>query len=466
VEDTRDLLENVQYSPAGGRFKVYLIDEVHMLSNHSFNALLKTLEEPPAHVKFLFATTDPQKLPVTILSRCLQFNLKELRLETIANFLKATLEKEEVRFDDEGVWHIAAAAQGSMRDALTLVDQGISHCEGAIESTGIIEMLGVPEKDQIFALLESMAEKRIPRLIEVTNQVSETAPDYSRILENLLSLIHRVTLAQLVPDALDNRLGDKAKISGLADLISQEELQLYYHIGAKGREELGFAIDKKSALEMLLIRMIVFSPEFEAKQAANIEAKAKKKNNGNSIAGNNGLEKRLIDNSVSEGSSSDFSGGDLRSSKGVEAISVGKEQGPSSRDSGFRLNSHEDWLSLYSQVGFAGIIKNIMANTEFVRKEGNKYYFILNEEMSSIFNERMLEKMSAAVGGFLNEVIEIELSVGAVNKETPAKLMGRVKREAYNKMQDEFEKDVNVQELVRHFSGKISKETVSSTTKE
>jgi DNA polymerase-3 subunit gamma/tau len=169
---------------------------------------------------------------------------------------------------------------------------------------------------------------------------------------------------------------------------------------------------------------------------------------------------------VSEGSSSDFSGGDLRSSKGVEAISVGKEQGPSSRDSGFRLNSHEDWLSLYSQVEFAGIIKNIMANTEFVRKEGNKYYFILNEEMSSIFNERMLEKISGALGNFLNEVIEIELSVEAVNKETPAKLMGRVKREAYNKMQDEFEKDVNVQELVRHFSGKISKETVSSTTKE
>jgi DNA polymerase-3 subunit gamma/tau len=164
-----------------------------------------------------------------------------------------------------------------MRDALTLVDQGISHCEGAIESTGIIEMLGVPEKDQIFALLESMAEKRIPRLIEITNQVSEAVPDYSRILENLLSLIHRVTLAQLVPDALDNSLGDKSQVSGLADIISQEELQLYYHIGAKGREELGIAIDKKSALEMLLIRMVVFSPEFEAKQTTNVETKAKKK---------------------------------------------------------------------------------------------------------------------------------------------------------------------------------------------
>ena len=466
VEDTRDLLENVQYSPAGGRFKVYLIDEVHMLSNHSFNALLKTLEEPPPHVKFLFATTDPQKLPVTILSRCLQFNLKELKLETIVNFLRATLEKEEVRFDEEGVWHIAAAAQGSMRDALTLVDQGISHCEGAIESTGIIEMLGIPEKEQIFALLESMAEKRIPRLIEITDQVSETAPDYSRILENLLSLIHRVTLAQLVPDALDNSLGDKAKISGLADLISQEELQLYYHIGAKGREELGFAIDKKSALEMLLIRMVVFSPEFEGNEATNIEAKAKKKNNGQSIVNNNDLEKRLTNNPVLEGPSSDFSCGDSRPSKGVEAISAGKEQGPSNRDIGFMLNSHDDWLSLYSQVEFAGIIKNVMANTEFVKKEGNKYHFILNEEMSSIFNERMLEKMSAALGSFLNEVIEIELSVGAVNKETPAKLMERVKSDAYNQMQDEFEKDINVQELVKHFAGRISKKSVSSTTKE
>ena len=188
----------------------------------------------------------------------------------------------------------------------------------------------------------------------------------------------------------DNSLGDKAKISGLADLISQEELQLYYHIGAKGREELGFAIDKKSALEMLLIRMVVFSPEFEAKQTTNVETKAKKKSNGESIVNNNSLEKRLIDNPVLEGSTSDFSCGDLRRSKVVGAISAGKEQGHSSRDSGFKLNSHDDWLSLYSQVEFAGIIKNVMASTELVRKEGNKYYFILSEEMSSIFNERML----------------------------------------------------------------------------
>lgn len=466
VEDTRDLLENVQYSPAGGRFKVYLIDEVHMLSNHSFNALLKTLEEPPPHVKFLFATTDPQRLPVTILSRCLQFNLKELRLETIANFLRTILEKEEVHFDEEGLWHIASAAEGSMRDALTLVDQGISYCEGTIESAGIVEMLGVPEKDQIFSLLESMGEKKISRLIEVSNQVSETTPDYSRILENLLSLIHRVTLAQFLPDASDNSLGDKTKVSGLADLISQEELHFYYHIGAKGREELRLAIDKKSALEMLLMRMVVFSPEFEAKEAANIEAKTKKKNNGKALVSKNNFEKKPTENPVSKGFPTDLAVDELRSPKEIDPAPPNEEQISFKGEGVPKVDNHQDWLLLYAQVEFAGIIKNVMANTEFVKKEGNKYYFVLNEEMSSIFNERMVPKISMVLGDFLNEVIEIDLRVAAINKETPAKLMERVKRDAYNHMQDTFEKDANVQELIKHFSGKISKESVSSTTKE
>ena len=260
VEDTRELLENVQYSPSRGRFKVYLIDEVHMLSNHSFNALLKTLEEPPAHVKFLFATTDPQKLPVTILSRCLQFNLKNLSPQLIVEYLQKVLQEEDIAHEEDALWQIASAAAGSMRDALTLVDQAISYCQGQIVHAGVIDMLGVPQQAQVFELLSAMARGDLAGVLELVNAISDRTPDYAHTLDSLLSTLHRIALAQAAPNAVDNSFGDRQQVLQLASVFAAEDIQLFYQIGVKGRGELRLGVDMRSAFEMLLLRMMVFSP--------------------------------------------------------------------------------------------------------------------------------------------------------------------------------------------------------------
>ncbi len=261
VEDTRDLLENVRFAPSRARFKVYLIDEVHMLSTHSFNALLKTLEEPPEHVKFLFATTDPQKLPVTILSRCLQFHLRNLGPKTIARYLGPVLEQEQIDCESDALWQIADAAAGSMRDALTLLDQAISYCQGKIKAEAVVEMLGIPPRQHVFALLRAMAAGDLPGVLRVSRELTGQIPDYAQTLDGLLSTLHRLALAQAHADAIDNHQGDHREILELAGKFSAEDLQLYYQIGARGREELALSGDSRAAFEMLLLRMLVFSPE-------------------------------------------------------------------------------------------------------------------------------------------------------------------------------------------------------------
>lgn len=260
VEDTRELLDNVQYSSTRGRFKVYLIDEVHMLSNHSFNALLKTLEEPPAHVKFLFATTDPQKLPITILSRCLQFNLKNLSPKLIVEYLEAVMQQEQIKCDSDALWQLAAAASGSMRDALTLADQAISYCQGEISHSGVIDMLGVPQQAQVFELLSAMAKGDLPLVLSLVEAISDHTPDYSNTLDSLLSTLHRIAIAQAAPTAVDNSFGDKQAVLRLAAEFAAEDIQLFYQLGAKGRGELRSGLDMRSAFEMLLLRMMIFSP--------------------------------------------------------------------------------------------------------------------------------------------------------------------------------------------------------------
>ena len=261
VEDTRDLLENVQFAPARARFKVYLIDEVHMLSTHSFNALLKTLEEPPAHVKFLFATTDPQKLPVTILSRCLQFHLRNLGPKTIVKYLGPVLEQEQIDCESDALWQIADAAAGSMRDALTLLEQAISYCQGTIKTESVVEMLGIPPRRHVFALLRAMAAGDLPGVLRVSRELTGQISDYAQTLDGLLSSLHRLALAQAHADAIDNHQGDRGEILELAGKFSAEDLQLYYQIGTRGREELALSGDTRAAFEMLLLRMLVFSPK-------------------------------------------------------------------------------------------------------------------------------------------------------------------------------------------------------------
>ena len=260
VEDTRELLENVQYAPSRGRFKVYLIDEVHMLSKSSFNALLKTLEEPPPHVKFLLATTDPQKLPVTVLSRCLQFNLKNMIPQRIVEHLAMVLTSEEINYDEEALWLLARSADGSMRDALSLTDQSIAFGGGSICEADVRVMLGSIDLRLVYKILSSLINGDGLTLLQSVADLAQFSPDYNTVLGDIVSLLHRIAIAQTVPAALDNSLGDKQQVTELAARLTAEDVQLYYQIALMGRKDLPFVPDAREGLEMTLLRMLAFRP--------------------------------------------------------------------------------------------------------------------------------------------------------------------------------------------------------------
>ena len=260
VEDTRELMENVQYAPTQGRYKVYLIDEVHMLSTHSFNALLKTLEEPPPHIKFLLATTDPQKLPVTILSRCLQFNLKNMVPEKIVEHLQQVLQAEQVPYDDNALWLLARGANGSMRDAMSLTDQGIAFGSGALREAEVRAMLGTVDQRQVLGMLQQLARGDAAAVLESVRQICELGADSDAILAELLGLLHRVGIAQMLPEGVDNSQGDREQIQNLAGQLRAEDVQLFYQIGVNGRRDLPHVPVAREGLEMTLLRMLAFRP--------------------------------------------------------------------------------------------------------------------------------------------------------------------------------------------------------------
>ena len=260
VDDTRELLENVQYSPTRGRYKVYLVDEVHMLSTHSFNALLKTLEEPPPHVKFLLATTDPQKLPVTVLSRCLQFNLKRLPVSLISEHLGKVLTAEKIAFDAPALRLVAQAADGSMRDALSLLDQLIAFGGGKVEEASARSMLGTIDRDHVTRLARALATGDAAQLLETARSLEEFSPDYGQVLDDLAGVLTRTALQQLVPGYEGDELFDPALLKELAAAIPAEDVQLYYQTAILGRRDLPFAPDPRTGFEMTLVRMLAFRP--------------------------------------------------------------------------------------------------------------------------------------------------------------------------------------------------------------
>jgi DNA polymerase-3 subunit gamma/tau len=269
VDDTRELLDNVQYSPTRGRYKVYLIDEVHMLSNHSFNALLKTLEEPPPHVKFLLATTDPQKLPVTVLSRCLQFSLKRLPMTLIGERLKLIAAAEQLPYEAAAISLLARAADGSMRDALSLMDQLIAFGGNSVTEANARAMLGTIDRGHVSRLVDALAQGDGAALLKEVSVLDAAAPDYDRALTELATFIQRIAIVQIVPEAAtDDEEFDAGELRRLGQAISPEDVQLYYQIALGGRRDLNMAPDPRSGFEMTLLRMLAFRPE-DALQSAN-----------------------------------------------------------------------------------------------------------------------------------------------------------------------------------------------------
>lgn len=505
VEDTRELLDNVQYTPSRGRFKVYLIDEVHMLSNHSFNALLKTLEEPPPHVKFLLATTDPQKLPITILSRCLQFNLKNLSPQVIADYLQQVLKAEDIKFDEESLWQIAGAASGSMRDALTLVDQAISYCQGEINHKGVVEMLGVPEQRQVHALLSAMAAGRIKEVLSLVTALSEHTPDYGHTLDSLLSTLHRIAISQVVPGSIDNSFGDKQLIEELAGRFTAEDIQLFYQLGSRGRTELRMASDMKAAFEMLLIRMMLFSPSIVGDDLSPLADEAqepdghadepvkKKPESGSSINEQQNAQKSSVaaEKNSTKGTEREVNGGEQNpeSIQAQEASSVeatpdvvvpGELTGKISRseepaasrggtddDEGESATvalkdlDHDSWLRVTPGLKLSGIAANILANSTVSAVVGSRIELTLDTEQSAVFSEEIVPKLELALSGYFRQAVTVQVTIGRAESETPAQKAQRLKKAEYERMIEDFEQDDNVRQLLDTFSATIAKDSIT-----
>ena len=456
VEDTRELLENVQYLPTRGRYKVYLIDEVHMLSTHSFNALLKTLEEPPEHVKFLLATTDPQKLPITVLSRCLQFNLKNLAPARIAEYISEILVKENVQTESDALWQIAMAASGSMRDALTLTDQAISYCEGSVLAEGVTQMLGVPPQQQIVKLLEAMASRDVGQVVELVQTIGEQTPDYHHTLDALLSMLHRVALAQVAPDAVDNSVGDLEKVQELAGLLSAEDVQLYYQIGTKGREDLKLAVEMRSAFEMVLLRMLVFSPNYMAPAREAVESES---------AASSVSEKKKPTVTISETSLSPEENRPKCENKSYSTSTPNvipestSEAVIDGNDAAVDITP-SNWITVFPTLELTGISANIMANCELISATKDTLSFLLAREQSAVFSEEVPRKIAPAFEKLLGKKVTVEITIGETTGETPAARKIRLNQEMQAKRIRDFENDWPVLELKKKFGGRVVIESI------
>lgn len=467
VEDTRELLENVQYAPTRGRYKVYLIDEVHMLSNHSFNALLKTLEEPPPHVKFLLATTDPQKLPVTILSRCLQFNLKRLPLELIRDHLTHILSEEGVENETAALNEIARAADGSMRDALSLLDQAIAYGGGNVTQAEVQEMLGSIDRNRVLQLLEQLTAGDGEGLMAAVGQLAEQSPDFAGVLDELNTLLQRLALAQQVPAALDDTQGDRETLLALAGQIQPEQVQLYYQIGITGRRDLPLAPDPRSGFEMALLRMLAFRPtnsrrdreppvgEVTETQAKPIAA-AK-----SSPASTRRAEPEPVSTQVAEpvmaAPQPTPVAEEVPPQKGdaaPEPVSVEEEPELFSTPPA-PLDGPESWASLIAKLPLTGMTRQLAEHAALLRHEGDLVELALDPGFENLRNPKWEEGLSKALQMYFGQKMRVSFQSGEAEAATPQQLRKEEQVARQQAAEASIESDPVLLSLLESFDGEV-----------
>ena len=393
VDDTRELLDNVQYAPSRGRYKVYLIDEVHMLSTHSFNALLKTLEEPPPHVKFLLATTDPQKLPVTILSRCLQFNLRRLNIKQIAGHLKTILKAENIKYEVTAIDDIAKAADGSMRDALSLLDQAITHGAGAVITAQIHDMLGTISQQQLYQLIQALVQQDAQALITQSNELSIQGRDFTQVLNDLLNLFQSIATLQMVPDIEDNNSHDVNKLRNFAEQISPELVQLFYQITLHGKRDLHYAADPKSGFEMTLLRMLSFEPVITPTDNTLNSTKAHVKK---TLIPEPTIKEKT-DNITSQSSDKKIVEHPKNISSKTEVIE--KNENPI-------LNS-DNWLTVIDSLKLTALARQLADNCAFIDYDHGKITLSIAAELAHLTGKKPQERLEAVISKYLKQTISL-----------------------------------------------------------
>ena len=437
VDDTRDLLDNVQYAPARGRFKVYLIDEVHMLSKSSFNALLKTLEEPPPHVKFLLATTDPQKLPITVLSRCLQFNLKRLTPKLIRDRLELICKEENIKADSAALASLARAADGSLRDALSLLDQAIAYCGGDVGNDAVGVMLGTIDRQHVNRLLELLGAGDAAGIIAAIAEIDEQFPDYARLLDDLAATLQRIAVYQVVGAAYFDDDTEEAELAALAGNLLPEDVQLFYQTAIIGRRDLYLAPDPRSGAEMTLLRMLAFQPGGSRGQSVEQPirqnkpaAKAKPKPQAAPAA------RAEIGASVEPVAS--LAATESSANKWHEPI----------------------WSELIEQLAINGAVKLLASNCAYIRRESNVVYLCLDGRSESLLTGSRQAALSKALAVHFGEPLKVDIAIDAVKAETPLQEEARKIDEGRDAARAGLEADPNVIALKDMFGAQLIPDSV------
>lgn len=431
VEDTRELLDNVQFAPAVGRYKVYLIDEVHMLSKHSFNALLKTLEEPPPHVKFLLATTDPQKLPVTVLSRCLQFNLKRLTPKLIRDRLQYICGEEKIQAEPGALAMMARAADGSMRDALSLLDQAIAFCGGDVVEDAVATMLGTIDRQHVSQLLDFLAQGDAPGLMAEIAEIDQQFPDYAHLLDDIARILQRIAVFQVVGRTESEEDLSAEDLSRFAEIIAAEDIQLFYQIAILGRRDLNLAPDPRSGAEMTLLRMLAFQPPQSGERTV-------------APAGN-----------VARSAAPVAQAKKASPKPVVAALSASPEQVKKTHP-----GAADDWADLITKLNLTGATKLLANNCAMLRREGNIIYLDLDSRSESLLTTQRQQALGEALSSHYAETLRVDISLGHAKKETPVQEEVRLSDEALQAARLSLESDPNVQALKDMFGATLNSDSV------
>ncbi|MFT5373130.1 MAG: DNA polymerase-3 subunit gamma/tau, partial [Lysobacterales bacterium] len=421
--------DTVQFAPSRGRYKVYIIDEVHMLSTSSFNALLKTLEEPPAHVKFVLATTDAQKIPVTILSRCLRFNLRRLLPDQIGDYLKMILKSESIEADDAAVARISRAADGSMRDGLSLLDQAIAYGGGKLIDDEVANMMGSVDHAHVATILEGIATGDTPAILEIVSELAAQARDLESVLTEIAEVLHRVCLVQIAPSYKDPERSDWDSVVKLSEMFSPEDSQLFYQIAIQGGRDLGIAPNPRTGLEMTLMRMLAFRPATVGSAGA---------------AGSSGGGTKAVSPPKKVASAAS-----PVPAKTASASTIVEDQ-----------KDPEDWNGLLPRLKLEGPVKELARNIQLESKSGDKWQFLIPDNVRHLGSENMVLKLQSALSSQLGHDINLALHSASEAIITPAVIGENASLQLMNEAERAIDQDPNVRELKERFGAEIVTDSI------
>ncbi len=465
VDAMRDLLDGAQYAPTAGRFKVYIIDEVHMLSKSAFNAMLKTLEEPPAHVKFILATTDPQKVPVTVLSRCLQFNLRQMAGTSIIGHLQNILGQENIPYEATALHLIARAADGSMRDALSLTDQAIAYGGQTVNESEVRAMLGAIDQSYLYQLLNALLANDGASLIAQAKIMEGRSLSFEAALNDLAQLLHQVAMAQTVPDSVADDLPEREALLGLAQKIQPETLQLYYQIALLGRRDIGLAPDEFAGFTMSLLRMLAFTPNGNGAQSDGNTQKAQTRQASASLASAlkpqtsipvaqisvpEVIQKNIAQQTVLAEYATDNAMLEQTQTRPA-STELAAENNDAKTSAGIQFNGN--WRGLLEELKL-GLVRTLAQHCELVSYDENSISLSVPEAQKHLLLPNYQEKLGAAISQYFDKKIKLQFSIGGTGN-TPAKQISQEKAHAQANAESAIEEDSFVQSLITDFGAQI-----------